>query len=245
MAAPLRSKAKPGLPRLGREAERPPVEEGGESWAVSYADFLMVLLSFFILFFSTDAPKKQTIIQQVVASVGAKGSGGLPAKGASDVAPAGPVAAPGDASAGASRAFRSLATLRTSLGDLANLDVEPAKQGLVVHLPEDIYDLGRLDPRRDQAKALGELLERLGAFRDRIGITVVGHSDRAPVAAKGGRLAIRDNFDLSSLRATRFLQLMVKRGFAPERLAAKGTAEFGRNSRTLSLVLEPVEVEVP
>lgn len=48
-------------------AQRPPppaphLEEGSESWAISYADFLMVLLCFFIFFFSmeTPAPKAET-----------------------------------------------------------------------------------------------------------------------------------------------------------------------------------------
>ena len=36
----------------------------GESWAVSYADFLMVLLSFFIIFFSYSREKTQSIIDQ-------------------------------------------------------------------------------------------------------------------------------------------------------------------------------------
>ena len=225
---------KPRLDRTSREVSRHHVEEAGESWAVSYSDFLMVLLSFFILFFSTDDPKKQkSIIEQIALSVGTPLN---KVSGTSDGN-----LNPGVASV---RNPSSLHEISQILGPTAQFNVENTHSNLAIHFPENIFSPGNLDIKKAHLKGIEQLLTQLKTYRDGVNITVVGHSDNRQLQ-NSKSASIQNNFDLSSLRATRFLQRMVKEGFTPEQLSAKGTAEFGRNSRTLSLILEPKEIETP
>ncbi|RYZ61654.1 MAG: hypothetical protein EOP09_19695, partial [Proteobacteria bacterium] len=50
-------------------------DENQHLWAVSYSDFLMALLAFFILFFSTETPERQKLILELAGQF--KGSGGV------------------------------------------------------------------------------------------------------------------------------------------------------------------------
>ena len=56
----------PRLPRVERARAIHLEDETSHLWAVSYADFLMVLLSFFIIFFSLDKKTKDSVIDEIM-----------------------------------------------------------------------------------------------------------------------------------------------------------------------------------
>ena len=70
-----------------------------------------------------------------------------------------------------------------------------------------------------------EALKKLAALlqeQDHIMIHVEGHTDDKPISGK----AVRDNWDLSVLRATSVTQVLVSEGVLPWRIIPSGRAEF-------------------
>ncbi len=198
-------------------------DEGAHLWAVSYADFLMVLMCFFILFFSTNEGQRDSVISRIGQITQALGVGG--------------------ANASASLTG-SKATVQNEVKSvLANLPVKISqeRENLTLLFSENIYKTGELFPTNlNDLKTLNEALAKLKPYQESIQITFVGHTDITPVSNRHGRY-LNDNFDLSSLRATRMLQYAVHSGFIPEHLAAQGSAANVRQSRTISLVIKPWE----
>lgn len=204
-------------PRVERFEASEGISDDSHSWAVSYADFLMVLLSFFVIFFSIDGDKKEQIFDRLVA--------GQPAPNA-DKKPNGSDKIP----EGVTAVVSGIDGLFVSRPD--------EKQKIYIYFEDNIYSPGQLDLKDLQVEKLKGILTQLEPFMKEINITFIGHTDNTTVSVSRNRF-INDNFDLSSLRATKALQQAVKAGFNPERMFAKGVAEHARGSRTLSLVISP------
>jgi flagellar motor protein MotB len=205
----------------------PEVHDEGHSWAVSYADFLMVLLSFFIIFFSVDGKDRLDLIDRI--AMAAKGQGG---KGG----------------AGHDRTNQSDSRLPSGISDVAvgvdGFFVQRADQSqkLFIYFEDNIYRAGEIDLPEAQVVKLRQILSRLQPYMNDVNVTFVGHTDSSQVQRIKNRY-VSDNFDLSSLRATKALQQAVKAGFDPTKMFAKGVAEHAKGTRTLSLVITPSEVD--
>jgi chemotaxis protein MotB len=77
-----------------------------------------------------------------------------------------------------------------------------------------------VDPKGKEA--LKSLAAVLGGTRD-ITVMIEGHTDNVPIKTK----AFKDNWDLSTARATSILRLLTKDyGFDPNRITASGRGEF-------------------
>lgn len=202
-------------------------DDSGHLWAVSYSDFLMVLLCFFILFFSVNDEKKKDIIQKIFADAKTVESSGAAVTGAGN-ATGGRAGGPGRFPA---------ADLEKSLGSFS-FSVAQDEAGLLVHFPDDLYAAGSYEIHETQARLLESFLAKVSPYRDLISLTFVGHADAAAVR-RGSKRKYTDNFDLSSLRATRALQFAARGGFPEDQMAAKGTSKNGRSSRTISILIKP------
>lgn len=79
----------------------------------------------------------------------------------------------------------------------------------------------QVDPKgREALKKLAQVLEQ----NKDINITIEGHTDIDPYLGKG---EIKDNWDLSALRATNILRIILENGkIDPKRLTASGRGEF-------------------
>ncbi|MFN8846368.1 MAG: flagellar motor protein MotB [Bdellovibrionales bacterium] len=205
------------LPRVDREDPVEGIGEDGHSWAVSYADFLMVLLSFFVIFFSLEGDKKEEIYNRLIA--GSPAAEGKAPTNYNDKLPS-----------GVNSVLSKVEGLYVSRPD--------EKQKLYIYFEDNIYAPGQLDLNEDQVTKLKGILTQLEPFMKEINVTFIGHTDSSTVSASRNRY-IDNNFDLSSLRATKALQQAVRAGFNPDKMFAKGVAEHSRGSRTLSLVISP------
>jgi flagellar motor protein MotB len=230
----LESGVSPGkngkLPRIPvrRRGGSPEIkEEGDQSWAVSYADLLMVLLSFFILFFSVDDGKRSEVIMKVADS--ARGLAGKP------------VGAGGE-SASSSEGHASLADLKTAFAGAPRIESKSLGDKLLVYLPDGIFDAGRTVLNPEGERVVLDTLKRIKPHSDSFVLTFVGHSDDVRIKKSFTRY-LKDNVDLSAVRASRGLAMAKKAGFDAERVFIKGTGNHVRNSRTLTLVIEPLGSE--
>ncbi len=85
-----------------------------------------------------------------------------------------------------------------------------------------LFKSGRTDVDPKGVEALGKLADVMQKNPD-INIMVEGHTDSIPVAA-GSRM--EDNWDLSVLRATSIVRILVDKGLTPTRLIPSGRSKY-------------------
>jgi len=202
-------------------------------WVVSYADLLMVLLCFFVLFFSQGKDTRDSLIHRImVHDLSATPSAPSIVAGAATQVPPTNLAkdsTPRKLPTALMKAFQGLSLTTLKEGE-----------SVVLFFPDDIYGKGKIDLPSTQEAMLLDLFKRLKPFAQELDLTFVGHTDTTPVRQSASR-RIADNFDLSAARAKGALTLASRFGYPVERLRVQGDAAFKRSSRTLSITLQERE----
>lgn len=139
--------------------------------------------------------------------------------------------------------------LRALLDDaltLPGVDTTASVRGYVISLPEaGSFAAGSADLSDRAAEAIRELAVRLATVPNQI--RVEGHTDDVPIATAD----FQSNWELSTARATRVVELLIEEGLGPGRLSAAGYGEYrprlpngsaetrARNRRVDIVVLDP------
>lgn len=219
--------------------------EEGENliWAVSYSDLLMVLMSFFVLFFSMDEKKTSSVLMQISTSmekVGDKQQTGAAQTAAPQAGRSPQTAEAGSADSTSAR--KSLAAAFIGLKSDLNVVVNegPEAESMVIWLPDNIFKTRQFELNNESREILDKILETAYQYKDKIVITFIGHSD--PRRMKNTTKTLTDNFALSALRASRALAYAQSKGFQPKSLYVQGTADNDRASRTLSVKIQAREL---
>lgn len=217
---PIKKKRIPA-PRVNRREFGGHGEGGDEHlWAVSYSDLLMVLMSFFVIYFSFDSGEKAKdgLLNIAVAMKGQAVVDSEKPKPKETI----PAGINGE--------------LRKQFENM-NLRIDKPGNALVIQLEPDIFKLGefKLDHRTEER--LKEISDLIEPFKNSVDIVVIGHSDAAKVSRSKNQY-MSNNFDLSSLRALKALQYMLTLGFPNDQISAQGAAENIRSSRTISLRIQ-------
>lgn len=218
----LPNKKKPRLPRIDRE-EVVVVHEDENShlWAVSYSDFLMALMSFFILFYSADSSNRKTIIMNLAKTFSKDGK---------------PYSA-GYGEGEKDQPHRIPASFTDALKNM-NVDVAQDQESLVVNFPDDFFRPGRHEISTDSQSEIEKFLVRLKPFQAQINLYFEGHADNNPMKVHKSNIIV-DNFVLSSLRASSALIIAKNMGFSEKNLYIQADSSNVRNSRSLSIRIEP------
>lgn len=210
-------------------------------WAISYCDLLMVLLTFFIIYFQTDditvIPRS---LQKLVKSLITQEQFGIPPAAivnGTNTSTASPQLAKTDEKPQGVKGIP--AALVTQLkGANLGVTVVTNKGDVVVDLPDNFYQIGQFKLGILQQRDLKHILDILQKFSSEISIVIIGHSDAKPIAKNTGRV-IDSNLALSTLRGVQAVEYALSLGFDPRWLATEGVGEHGRNTRSLSLKLVP------
>ncbi|MCS6916292.1 MAG: OmpA family protein [Chitinophagales bacterium] len=105
----------------------------------------------------------------------------------------------------------------------SDLSVEYRNGKVYVSLSEKLlFQSGRTDVDAKGRAALQQLAEVLKKNPD-ISITVEGHTDNVPLLGTG---FMKDNWDLSVLRATSIIRILTEYGLEPRRIIASGRSEY-------------------
>ena len=116
-------------------------------------------------------------------------------------------------------------SLKRSLDDINDQDVQvEVKKGVVYVSLSDkmLFKSGSYEILPPAEIVLGKVAKVVNDHKD-LDILVEGHTDAVPISTS----SIKDNWDLSALRATSVVRtLQSKFGVAPERLTAGGRSEF-------------------
>ncbi len=215
------------------------IEESESNWAVSYADMLMVLLSFFILFFSIDKDKRNGIIDQIrdVTSAPTSGNGSAPSSN---------LFGTGNGGTGSGSVTGTQIDSLDRIASSINVNnpspllfkTEIQKERLLLLLPDNIYLPGKLSLTPQGKEILTQLLKKIAPYANELILTFVGHTDEVKLVKRKGAL-LEDNLDLSAMRAARALSIAKSVGIKEEQLFVKGAGALLRKTRSLTLVLTP------
>jgi chemotaxis protein MotB len=178
------------------------VEENADSWLMSYADMITLLLAFFIIFVSTSEPKQDKLTAATRGMQGTFGSVQLES--------------PFDG------VYREVQGIIASHNADRNVSIEKTPRGLLIELSTlRFYGPGSADLASDQQALLDAIARQLAqGDLQHYSVEVEGHTDDVP--AQGGA---KSNWDLSAARAARITDLLIADGFDAKRLRATGFAD--------------------
>lgn len=230
----VQAKKKIRLPRIERdESTTLHEDENAHLWAVSYADFLMALMSFFILFYSADPASKSKIIFNLAKQFDSKGKSDLQTAD-------GKTKGTGGALANAINDKvddRLPSSLSDSLNKF-NVSVDTDHESLIINFADNMYKAGQHEMYKDQIAVLKEILEKIHPFSESVNLYFEGHADNRPMNIHKTNIVV-DNFVLSSLRASSALIIARDLGFSEKKLFIQAASSNIRNSRSLSIRIEP------
>jgi chemotaxis protein MotB len=229
-----------------------------DRWLVSYADFVTLLLAFFVTIYAISRLDNSKLIQAQHSIQRALNApvflGGFPLEpGVGDPAAPG---ARGDLPAASLRAapqaqIEEVAqTVQESLKDTASFQdirLMVTGRGLVIHLPEFLLFASAEAQIRPEAEPL---LDRLAAVLRKIPnqVAVEGHTDNRPINTP----QFPSNWELSVYRATSLVRYLVEKNHLdPARFAAAGYGEYApltgndeeagrRLNRRVDIVIKPL-----
>lgn len=221
--------SKKRLPRIERNEEFHFEDDTTHLWAVSYADFLMVLLSFFVIFFSTSEEQKESIIRRIIASTDADGKTKKEYQGSEGVGQGGDFAQPGE------KENKTGISLKDMISQ-NNGKIEALGDQLVFTFPDNLYERGQLTLVGSSLTLFQSVIKSLMEYKDNVELTIIGHTDSTPVRSDRGPF-LDNNFAFSATRASEALKVAAQEGFPVDALSAKGSADQKRNTRSLTLVI--------
>jgi chemotaxis protein MotB len=238
-----------------------PTKPGGSSrdrWLISYADYVTLLLAFFVTIYAISQLDNSKLLQaqhSIQRALNAPvflggfplepGVGDLPIPGAQgDLPEAGLRASP-------QTQIEELAReVQESLRDQAfhqDIRLMITGRGLVIHLPEFLFfDTGEAQIRPEAEPLLDRLAELLRRIPNPV--VVEGHTDNVPIHNP----QFPSNWELSVHRATSLVRYLVeKQHLDPSRFAAAGYGEYAplasndedtgrRLNRRVDIVIKPM-----
>lgn len=201
--------------------------QGAHRWMVSYADFMTLLLVFFVALYALstqhsarrDAAAAARPASALAAPVAAVPAPVAPASAAS--APAAPL--PAEQHDADDRRDAVLAGLQTRLQPLVaagQLRLARHGNGIALEIPEDSLFASAEAVPSPRAKGVLEALARVLAD-SRYSIRVEGHTDNRRMSST----QYPSNWELSAARAATVVRALQQEGLAAERLSAMGLAD--------------------
>jgi len=210
-----------------------------ERWLVSYADFITLLFSFFVVLyaFARADQKKQTQVSQAVdEAFRSLGIFAMVAHQPSKTSATGTdqallpmnivmgedVLAPAQVKNDLERVRRDLSQTLSNQVATHTVSLRMGRDGLVISLREaGFFESGSATPKPQSLPALRQIAAKLGAVP--YDLRIEGHTDTIPIHND----QFDSNWELSSARATRIARLFLDmKAVPPERISAAGYAEF-------------------
>lgn len=217
---------------MSRRKKHEEAHENHERWLLSYADFITLLMIFFIIMYAMSNLDKQKYRQIAAGLNKAMGGGG----GANIIGVDGSISVeestPINSNLVDSTEEKKLEQVKEIVdkylkdsGLSGSVETKVEERGLVLSFKDSLFfDSGKADIKLEQEKKLieiGKLLNQPlinGSY-----IRVEGHTDNKPI----NTYLYKSNWDLSVIRASNVAQILINQsGIKPERISAAGYGEF-------------------
>lgn len=183
--------------------KRPQQEDNVDSWLMSYADMITLLLSFFVIFVATSKPQENELAAATKGMHERFGTLSLET--------------PFDG------VYRDMVGVVASNNQDRNIAIEKTSRGVQVELSAlNFFQSDSADISTEQLPALMELAQAMkkGKLTNCI-IEIEGHTDDTPVDSP----EFASNWELAAARATRIVRLLIEQGVEPEKLRATSFAQ--------------------
>jgi chemotaxis protein MotB len=178
-------------------------EDNVDSWLMSYADMITLLLCFFVIFIAISEPKKEKI-QAITESMAGK-------FGAIDLATP------------FQGAYKEIQGVIEQSQLLKDMDVQRTKNGVIIEMSSgSFFKQGSIELESGRMESLSQIaviLKNIDFLDYRI--VIEGHTSDEPV--KNG--AYPSNWEFSAAQAARLARYFVEQGVAAKRLAVMGFAD--------------------
>lgn len=240
--AAYKQPAKPSVMMEETRSKRPAGEgANSQGWAISYADLLMVLLCLFIGLSVVDDSDRtgDNLLREISVSF-KKGESVAGKTVTGDAGGNLTVDAKEGMKGGASKEAKNLeATIYESLSfTLEKIGVRSElvqeRNEILLKFETNLYEKGAINLNDESKAKLEEVLVSLDAYKGKIDLSVVGHTDRTPVRQMR-TTAIQENIDLAVLRASNATKWIRDRGFPAEDLRIEVSDPQADDRRSLSL----------
>jgi len=210
-------------------------------WAVSYADVLMVLLSFFIMYFNLT--NENELQNDVLAQVTTAFKGGFPTETLRPIRLSQEVTNQAETKVQTNQLMHVL--LKNLTDQSIETELDPLKQSVVVHFSENIYNNLAFNVNSVVKEELIKALKILEPYKESIYITFIGHTDSKKIISKNEltESILTNNINLASVRASKAAEFAIQFGFLPEKVGASSYANYKRNTRSVSLMITVHSVE--
>ncbi len=195
-------------------------EENHEAWLMTYADFITLMASFFVIIISISEPKKERVeaaIQGLAAGF-VQNRVELPFK----------------------TLFEDFQLIIEDNAVELQVATEYTRDGVRLDLGATaIFNAGSAEIRPDAVQMLKDMAISVQemSLKDYT-IEVEGHTDDTPIPAGG---AYATNWELSAARSARLVRFLIEQGIAPEKLKASAFAETRPKVPNLDSLGNPIE----
>jgi chemotaxis protein MotB len=221
-------------------------EEGEGSWAVSYGDMITLLLSFFVIYFTTDPAKEQVKKQNTFLALDLESNSAR--EGVSDKTDTG---------------SKESMLPKFVVNEDANIKVTQQGEQLVVSFgATSFFSSGSTDISEKGIRLLRIFTERYMPYASIYRLSIKGFTDTKPVTVKANR-RFRDNLELSALRSLSAMRELQRAGIPLKKMEIAGAGELkvmaqslpaangltkeelNNLSRTIVLVISPDKESFP
>ena len=214
---------------MARKKKQAAEHDNTERWLLSYADFITLLMIFFVVMYAisnVDAQKYQALAQSLGGVLNPAGAGG---SGAGTASGSGIDISQALTDGQSDKVDPELIAAAEEINKLINeknlqdkVSVSVQERGVVVGLMNTVlFDPGSASIKPDAVPtlvAIGEIANGVQNY-----IRVEGNTDDVPMNTP----QIPSNWELSVLRATEVLKLLINQSnVAPDRISAVGYGEF-------------------
>lgn len=178
-------------------------EESEGSWAVSYGDMITLLLSFFVIFFTTDLKKEQASSLNQYMSFSMEELKMIPAE------------------------MLKTDSISSKI-DLKGLDIQvhQFKDKVIVSFGRfSFFNSGHTALRPEGAAVLAKFVEKYLPYAGTYSLSIKGFTDRTRVSYSPHK-RYRDNLELSALRSISAMRALQKSGIPLNRMEIAGAGEL-------------------
>lgn len=195
--------------------------DGEGTWALSYGDMITLLLSFFVIYFSTDPKRDKMLQSNSLMSFSLEGKESSPSEPKTEGA-----------------------QWKQDLEDL-KLHAQIVGEHVVVTFDNlSFFESGTTIVNEKAKAALEAFSTKYLPYSGKYHLAIKGFTDRRPVSQKRGRL-FADNLELSALRSIASMRVLQKSGIPLNRMEIAGAGELEDISKVLpsTAKLTPLEIE--
>lgn len=190
-------------------------EDSEGTWALSYGDMITLLLSFFVIFFTTDPLAEKTKKVNSLLS--------FELESAREITP--------ETSAGKGFGKVTLSDIPRIAG--SHISAHEVEENIVVTFgATSFFSSGEVKPNKAGEALLAEFTEKYLPYAGNYKLSIKGFTDSRPVSKRKGR-KYDDNLELSALRSLAAMRVLQRAGIPLNSMEIAGAGELAAIDRVL------------